>query len=677
MSFLNTPIISLQATSTAVVGVSTLPWNNPNNYPLAPGAPTPAPINLPYRWSVTLNIATQSQSSWITRAPGYYTGQDVSVGQWITDTNTGRAWQIYSVTAKTDTQATVLVQDIYRYVTFRDPGRTGNATPPTGGNFIIFALSDNGLPLIDPSVLGLDSIFFTNLSSRFEYVNLQNDFALYVAGNSFTDGDVIACDTVNHTFTLADASHKTVIGRITSVSGVIPGWITLNPVQKIVDYMDSLPGNVADTIYSSTTTPGAITTTPGGAELYIKLRDYTSSVSVSTAIGPTTPNNVFQLNGTDITVTGSGTAADLITETNLASSTTGVTASIISAPTTDITNLGLISPTYGEPVLSITGTIATATINGVLVSFNIASTDSGYTGFTRGSDMVTAINNAAIPNIVATADLAENITITNTTGAAITIVNVTPDSNGVYFAGPNSGSGLALSVPASTTNLLKFVAIDARAISFIDVVGTPTIDFGLVSVENGVKAAGLYIEQGLRQASTTVVANLTALNSLSALIGDQAYVINSDDGNGNNVGEWSMWLWDGSVWVQTSNQRSATTDAKSLEATLAYNSASSITVGTIGTGTRVTLITVDVSTAFSSSASLTIGYTVTNPSSPVTVPAGLMLAAEIDLSKVDTYSTVTDILFGTDTPQGDVTITATYTGAGSTSGLAKIVVSYV
>ena len=168
----------------------------------------------------------------------------------------------------------------------------------------------------------------------------------------------------------------------------------------------------------------------------------------------------------------------------------------------------------------------------------------------------------------------------------------------------------------------------------------------------------MYIAEGLRTTSSVVVANLDGLNSLNPLVGDQAYVINSDDGNGNNVNEWSMWLYDGSAWVETSNQDSATTDAKSFEYTLLTSSPGTINIGQISTGRRVTLITVEVTTPFNMASTLDIGYQVNNPTNPAPVPAGLMAADLIDLTVAGTYTTSTDVLFGTDTLQGDVEITA-------------------
>lgn len=138
-----------------------------------------------------------------------------------------------------------------------------------------------------------------------------------------------------------------------------------------------------------------------------------------------------------------------------------------------------------------------------------------------------------------------------------------------------------------------------------------------------------------------------------------------------------MWLYDGVVWVETSNQDSASTDAKSLEYTLTTASPVSVNVGEISTGRRVTLITVEVTTPFDGAATVSIGYDISNPAPPPPVPAGLMPVGLIDLTVAGTYTTYTDILFGTDTAQGDVTVTATFDNAASTTGTAQIIVSYV
>jgi hypothetical protein len=654
-----------------------MPWYNPQNFPVAPSNPYPTPVPRDFRWRITMSVVSQPQSSYITRDPGIYNGQDITVGQWVANLVTGQAWQIIAIESKTTTSVTAIVQDVYRYNTFRDTSAAGNGGPNTG-TYVVFNLSQEGLPQIDPvPASGISSTFTQNIQSRFEYINLQYDYPLYQSGNTFVVNDVIAVDQTTNQFVLSDDANRIVIGRVTSISDTIPGWFTINPVQKIVDSLDYLPGDVGDIIYSSTTVPGGLTLNTGGSQVYIKLRNNTSSVSLSTASGPTAAGNVFQLNGYNCTVGFPGGAADVVVATNIQTPNTGVSATTVLAPNTIQTNNGLITNVYGEPALWASSSPTTATINGVAVTFNITSTDPGYEDYARPAQMAQSINAANIPNIVASSPSALVLQITNTSGGAITIVNGASDINGVPFAGTNSGSGLQLSNPASVNSIIQFTAIDARAINFLDVVGTVVQDFGLISVENGVKACGLYIEEGLRTTTNTVVMNLAALNALSPLIGDQAYVINSDDGNGNHVNEWSMWLYDGTQWVEIGNQDSATTDAKSIEYTLTTGSAPSINIGEISTGRRVTLITVEVTQAFNGPSTLSIGYTVNNPSLPPPVPSGLMTSSLIDLTVNGTYTTQTDILFGTDTLQGDVTITGNFNINGSTQGSAQIIVSYV
>ena len=678
MAFLNIPLKAMQGTVISVLGVATMPWYNPSSFPVIPPNPQPDPIQKDYKWRITMQIDTQSQSSYQTRAPGVYNGQDVMVGLWIANVASGQAWQITTIESKTTFSVTCIVQDIYRYNTFRDVAGGGNGAP-NAGTYVIFDIGDTGVPEIDPvPPSGVSSTFGINLQSRFEYINLQYDYPLYQAGNTFAYNDVVAVDTITHSFVKSSALNQVVVGRITSISDTIPGWFTINPVQKIVDNLDYLPGYVGDTIYTDTTIPGGLTATPGGSQVYIKLRNDTSSISVSTVLGGTTaPGSIFQLNDVNVTVGGTGTLSDVVTATNLVSLQTGVSAALITSDNIALTNPLNISSTYGEPALWANGTYATATINGILVTFNIVSTDPGYTDYARATQMAQCINSSNIPNIVASTPSSLILQLTNISGGPITIVNGTPDVNNVPFAGASSGSGVPLSTPASTTYQLKFTAADSRAIDFFDVVGTATGDLGLVSVENGVKACGLYIEEGLRTAVSTVVANLAQLYALSPLIGDQAYVIDSNDGNGNNVGEWSMWLFNGTGWVRTSNQDSASTDAKSLEYTLTTASPPSINIGKISTGRRVTLITVEVTVPFNLASTLDIGYQVINPSLPAPVPDGLMATNLIDLTVAGTYTTSTDILFGTDTLQGDVEITAAFGKNSASIGSAQIIVSYV
>jgi fibronectin-binding autotransporter adhesin len=491
MTFLNTPAKSIQVTVNSSIGVDSLPWYEPNSFPVPPGGNQPSPVMKNYTWTVSLEVAVQNHSSYLTRRPGHFDGFDINVGQWIANLNTGQAWEIKTISSKTTTEVVAVVEDVYRYNTFRDLSGTGNGGP-AAGTYVVFSLGDDGQPIIDPvPSAGISTIFETNLASRFNYINPQYDYPLFQAGNNFAVGDIISIDTNTHSFVLADNTSTHTVGTVTAVLDTNPGWFNVNPAQKVLDNFDSLPGQVGDVIYTSDI-PGKITTTSGGPELFIKLRESTSSSTTSTAQGPTTPGNVIALNGTEISIGGSGSANDVISAINVETSVTGITANSVYAETSASTQTSLLS-SYGEPALYILPTAPTAYINGVLVTFNISSTDAGYEGYARAAQMAQSINAANIPNIVASTPDPLTLKISDTSGTAILIVNGIADSNGVNFAGASSGSGLALNTAASTTRLIKFTAVDARPINFFDVVGSTVSDFGLISVENGIKACALYI----------------------------------------------------------------------------------------------------------------------------------------------------------------------------------------
>lgn len=677
MSFQHIPV---KAISVTIDGVPTqyqyMGFNLPSNYPVFPGNDPPPPDPLAFRWEVTLTIANQQHSSIYTRAPGVYTGMDIEVGQWIGNITNGQSYQIISVTAKSDTEVTCIIQDIFRYNTFKDPNQTGEGGAPAGGGqeYVVFEIGDNGTPAVDPKPENLiNPAFWINLISRFNYIDNQYDFALFQRYNTFALGDAIAIDPITGDFVKASSDDKITIGRVTSISDTLPNWFTINPVAKIDDLLDALPGNVGDIIYTDVAVPGALTTATGGDPVYVKLRDNGLSQTKSVANASAGPGTAFQVNGVTITVSSPGNMSSIVTDISAVSAQTGVNAAVGLVDNVVPYNPALQS----TPYLSTVSPAAKATINGVEVIFDIAQTW-GSDLTQAGSDaMAAAINASKIPGIVASSVLNGGLTLTNTTGGAITIVNTRNDTLGTPFAGPGSASGLPLSSSASTSQCIVLTAVDARAINLLNVITNPLGQMGLVSVENAPKACGLFIGAGLRQAANTVVVNLAARDALDALIGDQAFVIDSDDGSGNYVNQWSTWLWNGSAWVLMARESVSVVAAKTLEFTMSNTTASSFQIGEIVTGTRITDVSVEVLTAFGASATLELGYSIANPTSPTTVSAGIMTANLIDLSRTGMYVTTGDILFGTNTVTGDITITGTFNAAGSSTGSARILVSYV
>lgn len=665
-------------------------WTKPEsiaaNYPGSPDTTDAA-----YKWIIKLGggsvgpvniVMEQNHSSAYTRYPGKYTAMDLKVGQWMAEPGEGKTLKIIGILEKTDSTATVIAEDVFFYNIMKNPDQNSQFTPGAGEVWFIFETGDDGSPIIDPTPISGTIYFWENIVSRFKYYNTTTNYPLLKNNNDFAVGDVIAVDTTNHTFVKADNTNKTVIGRVTLTITNEPGVFTINPVQKIVDNLDYLPGNVGDTIYSSTTIPGAITTDSSGAPLYIKLANNGISQTKSVTNASVSSDGAIIINGVIIPVSP-GSMSATATYLNSFATDTGVQVQV--GPQDNIVS----SDGFPSFLTVSQANSAQATINGVLVTFNVAMTFNQQNQ-AFAADMTVSINNANIPNILAYLDfdpvLQTNvIKLRNTTGGAITIVNVRPDSTGRNFAGPGSASKLPLLTSATSQQCIVFSALDSRAIDIADLQGTIIqTELQVPSVENAKKAVGLYIESvaggggGGGGSVVEVVADLAALNALTKSSGKQAYVINSADANGNNVDEWSTWIYNGSTWVKTSSQDSSQVDARSIEYVVPFNAAQNLTIGKLSTGRRITLITVDVTQAFVGGVvDLTIGYSIPTATPPVSEPEGLMTTALIDLSRTGIYTATSDILFGSDTPTGDVTLTATYTAGGSTAGSAKIIVTYV
>lgn len=210
---------------------------------------------------------------------------------------------------------------------------------------------------------------------------------------------------------------------------------------------------------------------------------------------------------------------------------------------------------------------------------------------------------------------------------------------------------------------------------------SPTADTLNNSTDGGKSVAWTGSEWTPVNPNMRVVANLSARNALSPTLGNQSFVINSDDGQGNYINQWSLWIYtitgSSNGWTLLQRQESGTAESATIEVTFGPTDTSPIIIGSLPTGGRITLITVEVTWPFDAQSQVSIGYQVDNPSMPPAVLAGLMASSEIDLTVAGTYSTESDILFGIDTLPGDVEIFATFVPNGATVGRAQIIVSYV
>lgn len=647
-------VIAVQVTSKT--GLDTWPYDDGSGDPYWNGGSSPKS----YRWEIAIDITVKNHGSHLTREPYEYNGLDVNVGDWIAGATTGTAAKIIEISSKTETNVTCIVEDVLRYNTFRSSLGVGGIFP-IPGPAVIFELNEEGYPVIDPLPVAVASADFApNLSSRFNNFNLQYNYVLEKTAHTFEVGDVISMNKTTNEYDFASSTNTSVVGTVVE-TGPGPNQFLVRPTTKIVDFVPALPGEPGDTIYVNTDGSGDLTLTNTGRPMFLKLTDATpSEVTGTVADATTTTGNVLKINGVDVSIGGTGTITDAISSIDAKTNEHSVDASTAAAPTTAQTSLslsyGLIGAFTDAPGP------AQASINGTIVTFstNTAGVAQYAMNVAIQEDMANDINAAGIPDIVASYD-SSNLYITNTAGGAITIVNITNDTNGVPWAGPSSSTGIPLSTSASTQSFLKLTRADGGPIILQNGTGTPIEDFGLVSVENGKLPLALQLEEGIRKGDMFVVADIAARDTtLSPLIGDQAMVLDS----GNS--EWALYLWDGSQWVLISDEDAANTDANSLTITITPSSSATELIGTLSDSSRVSLISVEVTLPFDGTPTLNIGDSDVNDR--------LMSDNLLDLSTLDTYTTQSDHFYNTG---NDVDINAYFSAGGSTTGEAKIVISYL
>ena len=610
-----------------------------------------------YRWDVGITVTAQAHGSHLTRKDFEYNGLDVQVGDWIAEATTGICCRIVSISAKTATSCTLVVEDWLRYNTFRSAGGSGIFGT---GQAVIFQLNENGHPMIDPvpaSIAG--STFYQNINSRFQYLNPQMHYVLDQTNHGFSSGDVISITSSGFAKTTSSSANKT-IGTCTN-PGPGPNQFMLRPNTRIIDFNPAIPGSVGDFLYTDNSTAGGLTTTSTSGKIqFLKIADAIATSVTGTQVDPTTTaSDVLEINETSVTFTG-GNLTQTITDINGGTSTHGVTASSSPSPTTATTSTASLA--YGLVGVYPNGEI---TINGTTVTFTTTTSGQATYGIAVGigADIMADVNAANVPNITASLSGAD-VVLTNSTGGAITIVNIANDGQGNPVAGTSSGTGWALSTGASSGAFIKLSRADGGEILLDDITGTPLADLGVFSVHNGRHPLAVTVEQGIVAGGggTTVVADITARNALSPTIGDMVFVI--DTGNG----EYGFFVYSGGAWRLLADEDSANTDANTLSATVTQGGGSGTTaVGTVSDGSRITLVSIEVTQAFDdANATLTIGDSGDADR--------LVSDAELDLTSTGTYAIQPAYQY---TTGSDATINAYLNIGSSTQGSAKVLVSYM
>ncbi len=610
----------------------------------------------PTKFRVVISVTASAHSSHLTREKYVYNGLDINVGMWITSISTPKALKIIKVEAKTTTSVTCIIEDIDRYNTFRDPGGNGNAMFTVPGSGVVFELGDDGLPVLDPVLTSMtDMKIFDQIMSRFRVFNPNKRMGFTKLNHGFYEGEMLKVTASG--FDRAQSSDLYPVGVVVDI-GPGPHNFYITPTTKLITNLEGVPGSQGDLIYQDATVAGHLTTTPGSSTkvVFLKVTDSKICRIIGSQATPTTSNgNKMNINKVEVTFnTGTGSLANIITDINATTSDHGVTAGTSPAETV-IT--GNVSPAYSDVS---TGAFV-YTINGETFTILQNADSITYAGTTYPGvwDMIRDINEKTDITNVHAEEATGAVKLTNVAGGGITVANVTPTVTSGTYRTFTDATGLATTA-AGTANRLKLERTDGGEIIINNVSGTPLTDLGVQSVDNGEIGNVLVVEQGgTASVSTHVVANITARNALTGLTdGSTAFV--QDDGNG----EWALYIYVSSAWVRQSDEDSAATDANTMSATLLPFSSGNTTIGTVSATSRVTLVTMEVVSAFNGAPTLTVG-----DSGDAT---RLVANSDIDLSSTGVYTVTSAYTYAAETD-----IVAYYSAGGASSGSVKITVSYM
>jgi hypothetical protein len=589
---LNLPNKVLPVTVSNVIGEEYWPYPNAADDIWYSGSPT----KKYYRWRITFTVTEINHGSNLTRNNFKYNGLDIVTGDWIAGATAGICLKIISIISKTETQLTCVVEDWLRYNTFRSA--TGNGMFNTGPA-VVFSLNEIGVPVLDPLPVTVSNNFYASVMSRFQYLNPSTNYVLEKQNHGFQKGDAVAVAADG--FVRANlATMSKMIGVVTE-AGPGPNLFIIHPNNKIIDFEPAIPGTVSDFVYVSN--DGTLTVADTGKIAFLKIQDAIPTVLSGTKNNPTVPqSHVVAFNNVGVTFSGAGGVVvlnEIITQINAQTANHSVVASVFPAPTqissvANNTAYGVVGgfipfSAYIDSGSGNTLINFTTTINGEI--------QFPGSGVAIAADMVIDIASANIANLVVSESLGL-ITLTELNGNAINIYNGTPEANGFDFVGNSNISGLPQFTPATTGDRLRLTRSDGGEILIFEGTAFFSNSTGLFSGHTGMYPLAMNIEQGIRSGTTTVVADISARNSLSARIGDQAYVIDA------GRGEWAMYLYDGSDWVQLGTQDSSTVDAKTLITTFEMPSGELgdfivKSLGNISPGRKIVSISFDVDVPFS------------------------------------------------------------------------------
>jgi hypothetical protein len=518
---LNKPAKVLSGTADSYV-VNSL-WATPNadDDPYWSRGPNPKY----YRWEVTFTVPDKTHGSNLTRVPFTFNAQDIEVGDWVAGASVGdgKCCQIISIQSKSNNTLTAIVEDRFRYNTFKNS--TGDGLFGAPGPVIFFQINELGLPMLDPlpGEAGVD--FFSNVMSRFQYMNPLTNYLLEKINHGFEEGDAICIE--NGEFVLSNSTNVVKFIGTVLHPGPGPDQFILKPSNGIIDFVPGLPGIPGDFIYPSIDNTGDLTIDDtSDLPIFLKIANSIPSVTIGSSpniIG--TDGDIVEINKIKVDLIGDGTTGtyDLDQAIALINTKTPehkVVADKVGYATTATSDIATLGSAYGL----IAGYVPfSADINGTLVTFTTTTSGSATFGpeppAADVNDIALDINSSKIPNITASVSPSGDLILKNVIGGEINIVNVSQDLNGNDFAGNNSLSSLPLITPANTSEYsLRLSRDDGGPLTLYDYQGLFFNDCGVMSGQNGRYALGLMIERGLATKGKGGAGNVTVTSNIETIV---------------------------------------------------------------------------------------------------------------------------------------------------------------
>jgi hypothetical protein len=631
----------------------------------------------PCKWVITADITSVSHSSHLTRIPFVYTGMDLVPGMWVASTSSTAALRINSISQMTDNSITFVAEDVDRFNTFNDPTSSGTGAFSTGDIFF-FELGDDGLPAFNIIPVAIDPFLLSQIESRFRVFNPSVQVPFYQIDHGFVEGNTLTLDPTTQLFRNATAEDIFRVGTVTA-TGPGPNYFYLEPLTKIITNLEpGLPGPIGGVVWLDPVTGNMSTSQSSSIDaVYIKMTDATPSFTVSSTIMPGGYNGwQFMLN--EVLLTINGTAPDpqptsyFIDLINSTTSEHGVTAQLGSQPTNVTGSVefptGYANPNSPAIVFTLNGVTVTVETPSIMIN-SFSGTQVGWWDFVRAINEQTQIH-----GVYASVDPNNGwLILGNASGGPIDIVNVSPatsDTTDGYLTF-TAICGLPMSTPAGIADYLSLTRSDGGSIVITDYqvqagqstqLGAFVTNAEINSVSNGALPLALVVDQSMYANTNYIVPNIAGRDALTGMrVGDQVYV------QADTNGEWSMYLYTASGWVEIANQASASTDANSIQTVITTSSPASQSIGVVSLDSTIISVMVQVTTPFAADSVLTIGTS--------SVVDAIMPASTIDLTTIGNYEIDPSFVYGSST--SDFNVDVYFTVGSATTGSATVIVSYL